>query len=77
VFTNGCFDILHKGHRKLLEEAHTFGDVLVVGLNSDASVRRLKGVERPVNNDEVRALTLASCDSVDFVVVFEEDTPYD
>lgn len=77
VFTNGCFDILHRGHRKLLEEAHTFGNMLVVGLNSDASVRRLKGVERPVNNDEVRALTLASCDSVDFVVVFEEDTPYE
>lgn len=77
VFTNGCFDVLHKGHRKLLEEARSFGDVLVVGLNSDASVKPLKGPERPVNSEAVRALTLASYDAVDFVVVFNEDTPFE
>jgi rfaE bifunctional protein nucleotidyltransferase chain/domain len=77
VFTNGCFDVLHKGHRKLLEEARNFGDVLVVGLNNDDSVKRLKGPERPVNSEAIRALTLASCETVDFVTVFNEDTPYE
>ncbi len=76
VFTNGCFDVLHKGHRKLLEEAGSFGDVLVVALNSDSSVKRLKGAKRPVNSESVRASTLASMVSADYVMIFEEDTPY-
>ncbi len=76
VFTNGCFDILHAGHVKYLEEAKSFGDVLVLGLNSDASVRRLKGESRPINAQEDRAVVLAALESVDFVVVFDEDTPY-
>lgn len=75
VFTNGCFDVLHKGHRKLLEEARAFGDVLVVGLNSDSSVKRLKGPERPVNSEDVRTATLSSLEDVDYVIVFDEDTP--
>ncbi len=77
VFTNGCFDILHAGHVKYLEEAKSFGDILVLGLNADASVRRLKGESRPINNQEDRALVLAALESVDFVVVFDEDTPYE
>jgi len=77
VFTNGCFDILHAGHVKYLEEAKSFGDILVLGLNSDASVRRLKGETRPVNSWEDRATVLAALESVDFVVGFEEDTPYE
>jgi D-beta-D-heptose 7-phosphate kinase / D-beta-D-heptose 1-phosphate adenosyltransferase len=77
VFTNGCFDILHKGHCKLLEEARSFGDLLVVALNSDRSVKRLKGAERPENSESVRASTLASMVSVDYVMIFEEDTPYE
>jgi len=75
VFTNGCFDILHVGHVKYLEEAKSYGDVLIVGLNSDASVRRLKGPERPVNTEEDRAYILAALEAVDYVVPFEEDTP--
>ncbi|MCK9492359.1 MAG: D-glycero-beta-D-manno-heptose-7-phosphate kinase [Sulfurimonas sp.] len=77
VFTNGCFDILHVGHVKYLQEAKSFGDVLIVGLNSDASVSRLKGPERPVNLAEDRAYILAALEAVDFVVPFEDDTPYD
>ncbi len=77
VFTNGCFDILHVGHVKYLQEAKSFGDVLIVGLNSDASVRRLKGPSRPVNPVEDRAYLLAALEAVDFVVPFEEDTPYE
>ncbi len=77
VFTNGCFDILHVGHVKYLQEAKSFGDVLIVGLNSDASVRRLKGKNRPVNTAEDRAYLLAALEAVDFVVPFEDDTPYD
>lgn len=75
VFTNGCFDILHAGHLDLLSKAAMLGDVMIVGLNSDASVRRLKGAERPVNNDQFRALMLSHLQMVDAVVVFEEDTP--
>jgi D-beta-D-heptose 7-phosphate kinase/D-beta-D-heptose 1-phosphate adenosyltransferase len=75
VFTNGCFDILHVGHVKYLEEAKSYGDVLIVGLNSDTSVHRLKGPERPVNTEEDRAYILASLEAVDYVVPFEEDTP--
>jgi D-beta-D-heptose 7-phosphate kinase/D-beta-D-heptose 1-phosphate adenosyltransferase len=77
VFTNGCFDILHVGHVKYLQEAKSFGDVLIVGLNSDASVRRLKGPTRPVNPAEDRAYLLAALEAVDFVVPFEDDTPYE
>ena len=77
VFTNGCFDILHVGHVKYLQESKSFGDVLIVGLNSDASVKRLKGESRPVNIAEDRAYLLAALEAVDFVVPFEEDTPYE
>jgi D-beta-D-heptose 7-phosphate kinase/D-beta-D-heptose 1-phosphate adenosyltransferase len=76
VFTNGCFDILHVGHVKYLQIAKSFGDILIVGLNSDASVSRLKGPTRPVNIAEDRAYLLAALEAVDFVVPFEEDTPY-
>lgn len=75
VFTNGCFDILHKGHVTYLNEAKKLGDLLVVGLNSDASVKRLKGPERPINNEKDRQFVLANLRSVDFVEIFEEDTP--
>ena len=74
-FTNGCFDLLHPGHVHLLEEARSSCDRLVVGLNSDASARRLKGPKRPVQPEAARAAVLASLASVDLVVVFEEDTP--
>ncbi len=77
VFTNGCFDILHRGHVSYLDVAKSFGDVLVLGLNSDESVRRLKGENRPINNEEDRAFVLAALESVDYVVNFSEDTPYD
>ena len=77
VFTNGCFDILHVGHVKYLQVAKSFGDILIVGLNSDASVTRLKGPTRPVNLAEDRAYILAALEAVDFVVPFESDTPYD
>ena len=75
VFTNGCFDILHEGHLELLAKAAAMGDVLVVGLNSDASVSRLKGPERPVNDEGFRSRLLASLSVVDAVCVFHEDTP--
>lgn len=77
VFTNGCFDILHVGHVKYLQEAKSFGDVLIVGLNSDASVSRLKGPTRPVNIAQDRAYLLAALEAVDFVVPFEDDTPHE
>ena len=77
VFTNGCFDILHVGHVKYLQVAKSFGDVLIVGLNSDASVSRLKGPTRPVNTLEDRAYLLAALEVVDFVVEFDADTPYE
>ncbi|MBU1738557.1 MAG: D-glycero-beta-D-manno-heptose 1-phosphate adenylyltransferase [Proteobacteria bacterium] len=75
VYTNGCFDILHRGHVTYLEAARRLGDCLVVGLNSDASVRRLKGPSRPLNDEDSRARVLAALGCVDFVVLFEEDTP--
>lgn len=75
VFTNGCFDILHVGHVKYLDKARSLGDILVVGLNSDASVRSIKGKHRPVNKQADRALVLAALSSVDFVTIFGEDTP--
>ena len=74
-FTNGCFDLLHPGHISLLNQAKAACDVLVVGLNSDASVKRLKGETRPVQSEAARATVLASLACVDQVVVFEEDTP--
>jgi D-beta-D-heptose 7-phosphate kinase/D-beta-D-heptose 1-phosphate adenosyltransferase len=74
-FTNGCFDLLHPGHVHLLEEARASCDRLIVGLNSDASVRRLKGAPRPIQPEAARAAVLASFASVDLVCVFEEDTP--
>jgi D-beta-D-heptose 7-phosphate kinase/D-beta-D-heptose 1-phosphate adenosyltransferase len=77
VFTNGCFDILHRGHAQYLAFARTQGDALVVGLNSDASVRRAKGPTRPVNPEQDRAYVLGSLRAVDFVVIFEEDEPRD
>lgn len=75
VFTNGCFDLLHPGHVDLLARARALGDGLILGLNSDDSVRRLKGPERPVVSARERAFVLAGLASVDFVVVFGEDTP--
>ncbi|MDR2084841.1 MAG: D-glycero-beta-D-manno-heptose 1-phosphate adenylyltransferase [Bacteroidales bacterium] len=75
VFTNGCFDILHAGHVEYLFNAAKFGDVLIVGLNTDNSVRKLKGENRPVNNENDRALLLASLSFVDFIVMFDEETP--
>lgn len=77
VFTNGCFDILHFGHVSYLEEAKECGDLLIVGLNSDASVKRLKGETRPINGELERAFVLCGLKSVDFVVIFDQDTPYD
>ncbi len=77
VFTNGCFDILHAGHVSVLEFSRSKGDVLVVGMNSDASVRRLKGPTRPVNPEADRALVLAALQAVDAVCLFEQDTPYE
>jgi rfaE bifunctional protein nucleotidyltransferase chain/domain len=78
VFTNGVFDLLHPGHIALLETARALGDALVVGLNTDASVRRLgKGSDRPVNNEAARSRILAALAAVDVVVLFDEDTPHD
>ncbi len=76
VFTNGCFDIIHSGHIYYLNEAKKLGDVLIIGLNSDSSVKRLKGSERPINNESDRALILDSLKFVDYVTIFDEDTPY-
>ncbi|WP_076791667.1 D-glycero-beta-D-manno-heptose 1-phosphate adenylyltransferase [Chlorobium sp. KB01] len=75
VFTNGCFDILHAGHVEYLAAAKQLGDILLIGLNSDASVRRLKGVHRPVCSEADRAAVLAALQAVDAVTLFEEDTP--
>ena len=75
AFTNGCFDVLHRGHEAYLAEAKGLGDLLVVGLNDDASVRRLKGPRRPVNPAEVRAAALSALPCVDYICVFQEDTP--
>ena len=77
VFTNGCFDILHRGHVSYLDIAKSYGDVLILGLNSDSSVKKLKGENRPINNEEDRAYILSALESVDFVTVFSDKTPYD
>lgn len=75
AFTNGVFDILHPGHIKVLSKAASFADILIVGVNSDNSVKRLKGEDRPLNSEQSRALILASLLMVDAVVIFDEDTP--
>ena len=75
VFTNGVFDLLHKGHIFSLSQAARHGDILIIGLNSDSSVKKLKGDSRPINDQDARALLLASIFMVDAVVIFEEDTP--
>lgn len=77
VFTNGCFDLLHTGHIRYLQQAAQMGDILVVGLNSDSSVRRLKGKGRPINTQSDRAEILAALECIDYIVIFEEDTPYE
>ena len=76
VFSNGCFDILHRGHVEYLSKAAAYGDVMIIGLNTDASVRRLKGPSRPVNDEKARAFVLAGLECVTAVVLFDEDTPY-
>ena len=76
VFTNGGFDIIHSGHCFYLTEAKKLGDILIVGLNTDASVKRLKGETRPVNNEVDRAMVLSCLKPVDYVVLFDEDTPF-
>ena len=77
VFTNGCFDILHRGHLDYLERSRNLGDRLIVGINSDESIRRLKGNSRPINNEEDRRYMLQSLRFVDHVYIFYEDTPYE
>lgn len=77
IFTNGCFDILHVGHVLYLQKAKQLGDILIVGLNSDGSISRLKGKNRPINNESDRAVILSALEFIDFVVIFNEDTPYD
>ncbi|MBT4332320.1 MAG: D-glycero-beta-D-manno-heptose 1-phosphate adenylyltransferase [Candidatus Cloacimonetes bacterium] len=77
VFTNGCFDILHAGHAKYLAEAKKLGNILILGLNSDSSVKRLKGNDRPINNEQDRAIVLSALCSVSYIVIFDEDTPYE
>lgn len=76
VFSNGCFDILHCGHVEYLSKAASFGDVMIIGLNTDASVKRLKGPSRPVNDEKSRAFVLAGLEFVSAVTFFDEDTPY-
>ena len=75
VFTNGCFDIIHAGHVSYLKKAKALGDILVVGLNSDSSVRKIKGGSRPINREKDRASVLSSFSFVDYIVIFNEDTP--
>ena len=75
VFTNGCFDLMHSGHVYLLAQAKTFGDILVVGMNTDASVKRLKGDKRPILDQASRLALLAALEVVDYITLFEEDTP--
>jgi len=76
VFTNGCFDIIHRGHIEYLAQAASYGDILIIGLNTDNSVRRIKGETRPVQDEYARAITLAALQFVNAVVLFDEDTPY-
>ena len=76
VFTNGCFDLIHTGHTRYLAKARSYGDILVVAVNSDSSVRTIKGEKRPINSEAERMETLASLESVDFVTLFSEPDPY-
>jgi D-glycero-beta-D-manno-heptose 1-phosphate adenylyltransferase len=76
VFTNGCFDIIHRGHIEYLAQAANYGDILIIGLNTDSSVRRIKGESRPVQDEFARAITLASLQFINAVVLFDEETPY-
>jgi rfaE bifunctional protein nucleotidyltransferase chain/domain len=76
VFSNGCFDILHRGHVEYLAQAAALGNVLVVGINSDASVRRLKGNSRPLQDQTARSMVIAALECVGYAVIFDEDTPY-
>ena len=76
AFTNGCFDLIHTGHTRYLAIARSFGDILVVAVNSDPSVRAVKGAKRPINSQQERAETLAALESVDFVTIFDEPDPY-
>jgi rfaE bifunctional protein nucleotidyltransferase chain/domain len=77
VFTNGCFDIIHRGHVEYLAKASDYGDILVIGLNTDDSVRRLKGDNRPINDEKARAMVMAALKFVDAIVLFDQDTPYE
>ena len=77
VFTNGCFDLLHQGHLDLLSKASTYGDILIVGLNSDSSVRKIKGKERPFENEKVRSNNLLKLKYVNYVIIFNSETPRD
>src|SRR6476620_3921776 len=77
VFTNGVFDLLHPGHVRYLQHARSLGDALIVGINSDRSVRAVKGPERPINPEQERAEILASLECVDAVAIFDEDTPFE
>ena len=77
VFTNGCFDILHRGHIEYLAKAADLADIMIIGLNTDASVRRLKGKNRPVQDEVSRAMNLSALRFVDYVIMFDEDTPYE
>ena len=77
VFTNGCFDLLHEGHIDLLNKASTYGDILIVGLNSDNSVKNLKGQGRPIENEITRSKKLLEISNVDFVIIFNSETPKD
>ena len=77
VFTNGCFDIIHRGHIEYLNQAKSLGDYLIVAINSDESVRKIKGNSRPINNEEDRMYVLENLKPVDFVIIFKEDTPYE
>ena len=77
VFTNGCFDLLHRGHLDLLSKASTYGDILIVGLNSDSSVRKIKGKERPIENEKIRSNNLLKLKYVNYVIIFNSETPLD
>jgi len=77
VFTNGCFDIIHRGHVEYLNQAKSLGDYLIIGVNSDNSVKKLKGKFRPINKENDRAFVLDNLKAVDFVIIFNEDTPYE
>jgi rfaE bifunctional protein nucleotidyltransferase chain/domain len=77
VFTNGCFDIVHRGHIDYLSKAKDLGSKLIIGLNTDTSVKRLKGEDRPINDEDSRALLLAAFEFADLIVLFDEETPYD